>query len=126
MAKYGHLKVFKDTYDLTKGALQSIRRFPKTFKYTLGAEMQGNLYAAMNSIIAANSSRNKWDALSQAILKMEMWQLQLRLAKDMQCFPNSGNAWFDLTERSCEILRQLEGWRKANFEKNRGSLTNQS
>lgn len=111
MARYGHLKVFKDSYELTKCSLASIRKFPKMFKYTLGSEIQNNMYAILNSIIVANSKIDKSENIREAITKLEIVQIQMRLAKDMQCFSNT-NIWFDLTEKSNIILRQLEGWIK--------------
>lgn len=110
MARFGHLKVFKDSYDLTKCILVSIRKFPKMFKYTLGGEIQTNMFEMMSSIIMANSAPEKTTLIFEAIIKLEIVQIQMRLAKDMQCFSNN-NVWYDLIIKSNEILKQLEGWR---------------
>ena len=111
MARYEHLKVFKDCYDLTLEMVKVSRDFPKMFKYTLGGKIQEDLFAVLSLIQQANSAREKEPFQSAGILKMELLKIQIRLAKDLQCFSQDKYLVFIAEVES--ILRQLEGWKGA-------------
>jgi len=112
MAKYSHLKVFKDFYDFSKICLNSIRLYPRLFKYTLGDKIQDNIYHIIEQMVKANSINHKYEILSETIVNAELLQIQLRLSKDMHCFVNL-NVWVELSNRLILILKQLEGWKKS-------------
>jgi len=113
MARYQHLPVYKDCYDLTVQVLGSVRRFPRVFKYTLGEQIQNNLYSLLSMVIRINSAIHKKELLAEAVLETELIQTQIRLAKDLNCFANI-KVYLDLSNRLVIIGRQLEGWRKSS------------
>ncbi|MGC8867962.1 MAG: four helix bundle protein [Elusimicrobiales bacterium] len=111
MAKYEHLKVYKDFYDFSKQMLNSIRKYPKLFKYTLGSSIQEIIYEVLRGIVMVNGMEKKKEKLSELISYVELLQIQIRLSKDMNCFGDL-NMYFNLSQRLTEVLKQLEGWRK--------------
>jgi hypothetical protein len=112
MARYQHLPIYKDTYDVTLGLLQSIRSFPRLFKYTLGSEIQKNLYTLLAMIVKVNGLYQKKDLLTNVSVQVELIQTQIRLARDCQCFKNIQSA-IDFSNRLVKISRQVEGWRRS-------------
>jgi hypothetical protein len=113
MARYQHLPVYKDCYDLTVQVLGAIRRFPRVFKYTLGEQIQNNLYSLLSMVVKINSAVHKKELLATAVLETELILTQIRLAKDMRCFANL-KVYLDLSNRLVIISKQLEGWRKSS------------
>ena len=113
MARYQHLPVYKDCYDLTVQMLGVIRKFPRVFKYTLGEQIQNNLYSLLSMVVKVNRITHKDDALTEALFQAELIQIQIRLAKDLNCFTNI-KTYLDISNRLVIVSRQLEGWKKSS------------
>lgn len=120
MARYEHLQVFKDCYDLTLGAIQIIRTFPKSFKYSLGNDISQNLFLALTLIQKTNSSFSKNVFQTECIIKLELIKMQFRLAKDLQCL--SQDAYLSFAEKTENVLRQMEGWKNKSSKMSGQSL----
>ncbi len=114
MAKYDHLKVFKDFYSFSKDSINAIRKFPQMFKYTLGSSIQNNIYEVLKNIVKVNALKEKKELLSSLIADVELLQIQVRLAKDLNCFTKM-DTYFYLSEQITTVLKQLEGWKKASL-----------
>lgn len=113
MAKYDHLKVFKDFYSFSKDSINAVRKFPRIFKYTLGTSIQNNIYEVLKNIVKVNALKEKKELLSEIIIDVELLQIQIRLAKDLNCFTKI-DTYFYLSEQITNILKQLEGWKRAS------------
>lgn len=113
MAKYEHLKVFQDFYAFSKDCNNAIRKFPRMFKYSLGQAIQENIYEILKNIVKVNSLKNKQELLATIIVDVELLQIQLRMAKDMNCFATM-DSYFYLSKQITNVLKQLEAWKKAS------------
>lgn len=113
MAQYQHIKVFQDFYSFSLKLLDSLRRFPQLFKFTLATEIQKNVYNILYLIIKSNATLLKKEYLAQAVFQGELLQVQLRLSKDLQCFHNL-SVYAHLSSELVCILKQLEGWKKSS------------
>lgn len=113
MAKYDHLKVFKDFYSLSEASINAIRKFPQMFKHTLGTDIQKNIYVVLKNLVKVNALKEKKELLSSLIVDVELLQIQIRLAKDLNCFTKM-DTYFYLSEQLTNVLKQLEGWKRAS------------
>jgi hypothetical protein len=56
MARYEHLPIYRDAYDLTVHIEQIVRSFSRYHKYTLGTELRNKMRAVLERVIEANMS----------------------------------------------------------------------
>ena len=56
MARYEHLPIYKESMDLAILVENSILKFSKSFKYTLGNELRTRVIRLLSLVVRANSS----------------------------------------------------------------------
>ena len=59
MARYEHLPIFRDAYDLAVHMEKIVRNFSRYHKYTLGTELRNKSRAILESIVKANNARER-------------------------------------------------------------------
>jgi len=59
MARYEHLEIYKSAFDLTKSIEETVMKFPRYHKYTLGSELRTLSYKVIVLIIRVNNVRDK-------------------------------------------------------------------
>ena len=62
MARYEHLPIFRDAYDLTVHIEKIVRNFSRYHKYTLGSDLRKRSRIILDKIVQANSDRENRQA----------------------------------------------------------------
>ena len=60
-------------------------KFPRNHRFVLGERIERNLYNLLETLIAAEYTKNRQRLLEEANLSLEILRFQMRLAKDLQC-----------------------------------------
>ena len=118
MAQYDQLPVFKKGYDLLLAVYESIGRFGREFKYTLGESLKKESLALIVCIYKANSVFNKAPEIGEAREHLEIIRLYIRISKDLKQI--SLKRMIFLNEFIESISKQLTGWEKAVNQHNAG------
>jgi len=84
MARYEHLPIFKEIYDLNLYFYQVSRGFPKDIKYGLAQEIRVLLTFTLDQVISANSDKNKLPYLSKAEKSLEIIKVKVRMLYDLK------------------------------------------
>lgn len=113
MAKYNHIPIFKECYDLTLWTEKTVHNFSRYNKYTLGSEIRKGTYTALKLIITINSSARKFDLISKLIVTLEALKILGRLCNDINAFPAGTKSYIFFVGAIENILRQAEGWKKS-------------
>ena len=108
MARYEHLPVFQNVYDLNLYFFKLTRGFPKDFKYGLAQEIKSLLTELLDQIIIANNSRKKSEELQKAIITIERIKIKVRLLHDLKIINLKSYKYF--FKRLVEVTRQIERW----------------
>ncbi|MEI7591162.1 MAG: four helix bundle protein, partial [Deltaproteobacteria bacterium] len=63
MARYEHLPIYREAYDLTVHIEKIVRNFSRYHKYTLGTDLRNKTRAVLEKIIEANNSPDRTEHL---------------------------------------------------------------
>jgi len=85
MKKDQELIVITKTYDLILWSCNHTSKFPRNHRFVLGERIERNLYGLLETLIAAQYTKNRQRLLEDANLALEVLRFQMRLAKDLQC-----------------------------------------
>lgn len=108
MARYEHLPVFNDTYNLNLYFFKLSRGFPKDFKYGLAQEVCALLTELLDTIIIANNSPDKQTVLQRASLVIERIKFKIRILKDLKVMTVRSYEYF--SKRLVAVSRQINKW----------------
>lgn len=108
MARYEHLPVFNDTYDLNLYFFKLSRGFPKDYKYGLSQEIRALLTELLDDIIIANSSPDKQTVLKWAALIIERIKFKIRILKDLKIMNVRSYEYF--SKRLIAVSKQINKW----------------
>jgi hypothetical protein len=108
------LKVIRDCYDLAKYLSEQVRKFPRSYRYTLGADIERRVQGLLAGLLRVKYTAGaevKTRLLSEINIELEVLRFQLRLAADLraQALVNQGHAW-RLVEG---VGVQVGGWLRA-------------
>lgn len=121
MARYEHLPIFREAYDLTVHLEKIVRNFSRYHKYTLGTDLRNKSRMILEKIIEANNARERRELLLELRRELESFKVLARLCQDSGGF-SSTRSYLHLTERVTNIARQNEGWiKKSGGQKAGGS-----
>lgn len=110
MARYEHLPIFRDAYDLAVHLEKIVRHFSRCHKYSLGAELRQGSHKVLQLIVGANSSAERRPHfLEELRLELEALKLTARLCHDAGGFAST-RAYLFVAERLAVLARQNEGW----------------
>ncbi|NWH05295.1 four helix bundle protein [Desulfobacter latus] len=112
MARYEHLPIYKQAFDMAVHFEKVVAGFLRYHKYTLGTQLRGRSRAVVLKIIQANACWDKTPQLLQLRWELEELLLIIRLCKKTQAFKNFKSFQF-AAEGVARISRQNEGWIKA-------------
>ncbi len=59
MARYEHLPIYREAYDLTVHIEKVVQNFSRYHKYTLGADLRNGMRAVLVMIIQANDMADR-------------------------------------------------------------------
>ena len=108
MARYDHLPVYQNVYDLNLYFFKLSRGFPKDYKYGLAQEIRSLLTELIDQIIIANNSEDKTKPLRAAILIIERIKIKERLLHDLKVMSIKSYEYF--STQLIEVSKQIEKW----------------
>ena len=110
MARYEHLPIFRDAYDLTVHIEKIVRNFSRYHKYTLGSDLRKRSRNILDKIVQANSDRENREArLLELRQELESFKVITRLCHDSLAFPNT-RSYLHVAKRITNLAKQNEGW----------------
>jgi hypothetical protein len=113
MARYEHLPIFKNAYDLALDLDKRVHGFSRFHKYSIGEDLRAVIREALKLIIKANNVGDKRPVLLDLRWQLEYLKVLLRLAYDSGAFPTGKKGYLFTAEKAVELARQNEGWLKA-------------
>lgn len=112
MAKYEHLNIFRDAYDLAVHFEKIVRNFNRFHKYSLGTDLRAQSRHILDLIVLAN---NETDGRAARLLELrqelERLKVLARLCQDSGAFAST-RSYLYVAERIVNLARQNEGWLK--------------
>ncbi|MEI6054077.1 MAG: four helix bundle protein [Candidatus Saccharibacteria bacterium] len=108
MARYNHLSVYQNTYELNLYFFKLARGFPKDFRYGLASEIKSLLSDMLDQIVIANSSADKGAALQKATLDIERIKFKSRMLNDLKVMSLKSYEYF--FKQLVEISKQFGKW----------------
>ena len=109
MARYQHLPVFQDTYDLVLEIHRRVENFPRVHRYSIGEKIKNISFDLLDVIIKANSVKQKTEILREAGATTEKLKIYIRLTFDLKIMGAKGFEY--LTRKMDEISRQVSKWK---------------
>lgn len=100
------------TYDLLKGLLPVVSKFPKDKRYTLGNRIEDKALDILELLIKANYTKERLELLKIVNIDLEILRHMVRLSYDLK--------FINLPKYEClsreidEIGRLVGGWIKLN------------
>lgn len=116
MARYEHLPIFRDAYDLAAHMEKIVRNFSRYHKYTLGADLRNKSREILEKIVRANSSPDRAKHLLELRQELEAFKVIARLCHDSGGFSGT-RSYLYIAERITILARQNEGWLKKTLGK---------
>jgi len=112
MARYEHLPIFREAYDLTVHIEKIVRNFSRYHKYTLGTDLRNKSRSILEKIIEANNARDQRAThLLELRQELENFKVLARLCQESGAFAST-RSYLHVAERITNIARQNEGWIK--------------
>ena len=119
MARYEHLPIFRDAYDLAVHMEKIVRNFSRYHKYTLGTDLRDKSRSVLEKIVKANNARDRTPRLLELREELESFKVMARLCQDAGGFAGT-RSYLHVAERITTIARQNEGWLKKTLGKGSG------
>ncbi len=119
MARYEHLPIFRDAYDLALHIEKIVHNFSRYHKYTLGADLRNKSREILEKIVKANNAGNRAAHLLALREELEALKVTVRLCHDSGGFSGT-RSYLYVAERITIIARQNEGWLKKTRGKSPG------
>jgi len=117
MARYEHLPIYREAYDLTLHIEKVVQNFSRYHKYTLGADLRNGMRAVLVMIIQANDMADRAETLLTLRRQLETLKVLSRLCQDSGAFGGGTRSYLHVAERLTGIARQNEGWLKQTLAK---------
>jgi len=108
MARYEHLPIYKQTYDMMLLVMQATKTFPREYKYTIGQNLKDELIEMVVSIYRANSALDKVNHIQGILDRIQVVHVLIRVAHDMRIMQRKHYA--RLAEMTDSLSRQASGW----------------
>ena len=84
MARYEHLPIFRDAYDLTVHLEKIVRNFSRYHKYTLGTDLRNQSRRVLDLIVRANeATEGRAARLLELRQELESLKVLARLCQDL-------------------------------------------
>ncbi len=116
MARYEHLPIFRDAYDLALHFEKIVLHFGRYHKYTIGAKLRDKSWDILEKIVEANNARERLEHLLQLREKLESIKVLCRLCHDSGGFAST-RSYMHVSERITVLAKQNEGWIKQTRKK---------
>ncbi len=103
------LVVYQKVYDFLLWLHPAVNKFPKSQRFVLGQRIENKTLDLVQSIVVANSEREKTAILKKASAELDQLRMLVRLAKDLHFL--SVRQYGLAAEKMNEIGRLLTGWK---------------
>ncbi len=111
MARYEHLPIFREAYDLTVHIEKIVRNFGRYHKYTLGTDLRNKSRTILEKIMEANNAEDRLPCLLGLRHELESLKIMARLCHESGGFAST-RSYLYMAERITSIAKQNEGWIK--------------
>ena len=111
MARYEHLPIFREAYDLAIHMEKIVQNFSRYHKYTLGTDLRNKSRQILERIVKANNAKDRASHLLELRQELEALKVTARLCHDSGGFSGT-RSYLHVAERITTIARQNEGWLK--------------
>jgi len=107
------LKVYRDTYELTKLILEVVKQFPRLAKYTIGQRAIDTSLMMLDLIQMINMSeaRERQTYFLRFIMNAEKLKILVRLAVEEKIISVTKQSQIAILQNS--IGKQISGWKKS-------------
>ena len=107
------LKVIADCYDLALYLSQRVEKFPRSHRYTLGADIERRVQTLLGQLIRAKYAGTDARAalLREVNAELEVLRFQVRLAKDLKALPVKSQGHAAVLVEG--VGAQVGGWLKS-------------
>jgi hypothetical protein len=107
------LKVIADCYDLALYLSQRVEKFPRSHRFTLGADIERRAQGLLGELIRAKyaPSDRRPSILTEVNAELEVLRFQIRLAKDLKALPVTSQGHAAILVAS--VGAQVGGWIKS-------------
>jgi len=109
MARYEHLPIYKEAFDLALYFEKTVRNMARYDKYTLGTDLRNLSREVLRLIQRANSEEDRVGTLKEVRGKVEELKVVLRLARESGAIQKA-NSYELAAGKVVNIGRQNEGW----------------
>jgi hypothetical protein len=112
------LKVISDCYDLAVYLSRRVEKFPRSHRYTLGADIERRVQGLLGQLVRARyaaAGEGRTTILADVNVELEVLRFQVRLAKDLKALPVTGHG--EAARQLEQIGAQVGGWLKASRPK---------
>jgi hypothetical protein len=110
MARYQHLPVFQDSYDLVIEIHKRVEKFPRIHRYSIGEKLKEISFNILDLIIKTNSLEQKTETLKEAEMLVEKLKVYIRLCYDLKIFGSKGFEY--VVKKIDAINRQILKWKE--------------
>lgn len=118
--KWGQLLIYQKYVDLIEYSYNLLRKFPKSEKFAMVAQLKDSMFTSLRLILRANKVyRNmglRVDMLNQLDAEVQVQKVLVRLAHQNRYISNSN--YMEWSRRLDEIGRILGGWIRSTVGKN--------
>ena len=118
MARYDHLPIYREAFDLALYFEKSVRGFSRYDKYTLGADLRNISREILRLIQRANSEEDRIETLREVRGKVEELKTVLRLARESGAITRA-NSYEFASGKAVNLSRQNEGWLATQLSRKR-------
>jgi hypothetical protein len=118
MARYEHLPIYRDAYDLCLYFEKTVRNMSRYDKYTLGTDLRNLSREILRLIMRANSEEERCVTLREVRSKVEELKVVLRLARESGAIVRTTCYEF-AAGKAVAIGKQNEGWLSAQSARGR-------
>ncbi|KPJ55729.1 hypothetical protein AMJ49_06495 [Parcubacteria bacterium DG_74_2] len=117
MVQSQHLPLYLKFYQLIKFSYETVRNFPKQYKYTLGGNILGLSWKCLDLVLEANALPN--DQKHRKILELstvfDKLKIRLRMAQEINLISEKQFSHIQ-TNYLKEIGEMIGGWLKWAYE----------
>lgn len=112
------LKVIVDCYGLALYLSRRVEKFPRSHRYTLGADIERRVQGVLGQLVRARytgAGDPRAAILADVNVELEALRFQVRLAKDLNALPASSHG--EAARQLEQVGAQVGGWLKASRPK---------
>ncbi len=114
MARYEHLPIYREAFDMLIYIEKIVRNFSRYNKYTHGTALREGAADILSLVIRANSvlREERLPVLRELAIKIEELKVRMRVCKEVQAFHNF-NSFHTGVNHVISLAKQNEGWMRS-------------